>query len=206
MDILERVYPDAPCALEYRADPWKLLVMARLSAQCTDARVNLVSEKLFEKFPDPKSLAEGDIEEIEEIIKPCGLYRMKADGIKRASEMLLSEYGGVVPADMDSLLKMPGVGRKIANLLLGDIYGLPAVVCDTHFIRIMGRVGMYPEKEKDPYKIEMKMRELMDLDRGSDFCHRVVIFGREICTARNPQCARCPIKELCKGKRLQKEV
>jgi endonuclease-3 len=119
--------------------------------------------------------------------------------------MLVTEFGGIVPKDMDSLLKMPGVGRKIANLLLGDIYGLPAVVCDTHFIRIMGRVGMYPENEKDPFKIEMKMRELMDLERGSDFCHRVVIFGREICTARSPQCARCPIKELCKRELNKKE-
>jgi endonuclease-3 len=155
---LRVIYPDAVCALEYEGDPWRLLVMARLSAQCTDARVNIVSRELFKKFPTAKSMADGDISEIEEIVKPCGLFRMKAKNIKDASAMLVNEYGGELPSDMDELLKFPGVGRKIANLLLGDYYGLPAIVCDTHCIRICGRFGMYPEKEKNPDKVEMVAR------------------------------------------------
>ena len=197
MNRLETIYPVAECALEYGSDPWRLLVMARLSAQCTDARVNVVSRELFEKYPTPRAMAEAEISELEDIVRPCGLYRMKADGIKRASAYLLENHGGVVPADMDELLKFPGVGRKIANLLLGDIYGLPAVVCDTHCIRICGRLGMYSEKEKDPLKIEFILRDLMELERGSDFCHRIVIFGREVCSARSPKCHTCPLGDLC---------
>lgn len=197
VERLKEIYPNSECALHYDGDPWKLLVMGRLSAQCTDARVNIVCEELFKRFPDAEAMANGDIAEIEEIIKPCGLYRMKADNIREASRMLLTDFGGQLPDNMDDLLKLPGVGRKIANLLLGDIFGKEAIVCDTHCIRICGRLGMYPEKEKDPTKIEKILRELMDLKEGSDFCHRIVFFGREICTARSPMCESCPMSDLC---------
>ena len=197
VERLKKVYPDAECALHYDGDPWKLLVMGRLSAQCTDARVNIVCEELFKKFPDALSMANGDIGEIEEIIKPCGLYRMKADNIKAASQMLITDFDGKLPDNMDDLLKLPGVGRKIANLLLGDIFGKEAIVCDTHCIRICGRLGMYPEREKDPTKIERILRDLIDLKEGSDFCHRIVLLGREICDARKPLCESCPLSDLC---------
>lgn len=197
VERLKEVYPEAECALHYGGDPWKLLVMGRLSAQCTDARVNIVCEELFERFPTAEAMACGDINEIEEIIKPCGLYRMKADNIREASRMLLTDFDGVLPDNMDDLLKLPGVGRKIANLLLGDVFGKEAIVCDTHCIRICGRLGMYPEKEKDPTKIERILRELIDLREGSDFCHRIVFFGREVCTARSPMCESCPLADLC---------
>ena len=198
--IVERfkeIYPEATCALEYGGDPWRLLVMGRLSAQCTDARVNIVCRELFSRFPTPESMAAGDIAEIERIVKPCGLYRMKASSIKEASRMLVEDYGGVLPRDMDELLKLPGVGRKIANLVLGDIYGLPSVVCDTHCMRICGRFGMYREDLRDPNKIERILLELLPYGEGSDFCHRIVNFGREVCTARSPRCDECPVKELC---------
>ena len=196
-DRLEELYPNAECALEYGGDPWKLLVMGRLSAQCTDARVNIVSRELFERFPTAKSMAYADVSEIENIVKPCGLYRMKAANIKNASNKLVNEYGGKLPDTMEELLKFDGVGRKIANLLLGDVFKKEAIVCDTHCIRICGRLGMYPESEKDPTKIEFILRDLIDLSRGSDFCHRIVLFGREICTARSPMCDDCPLAELC---------
>lgn len=202
---LKEVYPEAECALHYDGDPWKLLVMGRLSAQCTDARVNIVCEDLFNKFPTAKAMAEGDIREIEEIIKPCGLYRMKADNIKAASIMLINDFDGELPDNMDDLLKLPGVGRKIANLLLGDIFGKEAIVCDTHCIRICGRLGMYPEKEKDPTKIEKILRDLIDMKEGSDFCHRIVFFGREICAARTPTCDRCPLADLCAKREKEDE-
>ena len=197
VERLKDVYPDAECALHYDGDPWKLLVMGRLSAQCTDARVNIVCEELFEKFPDVYAMANGDINEIERIVKPCGLYRMKADNIREASRMLITDFDGRLPDNMDDLLTLPGVGRKIANLLLGDVFGKEAIVCDTHCIRICGRLGMYPEKEKDPTKIEKILRELINLKEGSDFCHRIVLFGRETCTARAPMCDKCPLQDLC---------
>lgn len=197
VERLKEIYPEAECALHYGGDPWKLLVMGRLSAQCTDARVNIVCEELFEKFPTPLDMANGDIAEIERIVKPCGLYRMKADNIREASRMLITDFDGRLPDNMDDLLKLPGVGRKIANLLLGDVFGKEAIVCDTHCIRICGRLGMYPEKEKDPTKIEKILRELIDLKEGSDFCHRIVLFGREICGARSPMCDSCPLSDLC---------
>lgn len=197
VERLKEIYPEAECALHYGGDPWKLLVMGRLSAQCTDARVNIVCEELFRRFPTAQAMAEGDLNEIEEIVKPCGLYRMKADNIREASRMLITEFGGQLPDNMDDLLRLPGVGRKIANLLLGDIFGKEAIVCDTHCIRICGRLGMYPETEKDPTKIEKILRELIDLKEGSDFCHRIVLFGRETCTARAPMCNSCPMSDLC---------
>ncbi len=197
VERLKEIYPEAECALHYGGDPWKLLIMGRLSAQCTDARVNIVCEELFKRFPDAEAMANGDINEIEEIVKPCGLYRMKADNIREASRMLITDFDGRLPDNMDDLLKLPGVGRKIANLLLGDVFGKEAIVCDTHCIRICGRLGMYPEKEKDPTKIEKILRELIDLKEGSDFCHRIVLFGREICTARSPMCESCPLSDIC---------
>lgn len=200
VERLKEIYPEAECALHYGGDPWKLLVMGRLSAQCTDARVNIVCEELFRRFPDAYAMANGDLSEIERIVKPCGLYRMKADNIREASRMLITDFNGVLPDNMDDLLKLPGVGRKIANLLLGDVFGKEAIVCDTHCIRICGRLGMYSEKEKDPTKIEKILRELIDLKEGSDFCHRIVLFGRETCTARAPMCEQCALADLCQKK------
>lgn len=194
---LKELYPEAECALEYEGDPWKLLIMGRLSAQCTDKRVNIVSKKLFEAYPTVYDMAAADIDELAEIVKPCGLYRVKAQNIKDASAMLISDYGGELPRDMEELLRLPGVGRKIANLLIGDVFGGPAIVCDTHCIRICGRLGMYPEKEKNAEKIERILSEIIDRADGSDFCHRIVIFGREVCSARNPACDSCPLSQLC---------
>ena len=198
ISLLKERYPSAECALKYEGDPWKLLVMGRLSAQCTDERVNEVCKELFAKMPNFEAMAAADVEEIEKIIRPCGLFRMKAQNLKDASVMLMEEFSGRLPSDMESLLRFPGVGRKIANLLLGDIFGLPAVVCDTHCIRICGRLGMYPETLKDPSRIETLLRKIIPPAEGSDFCHRIVWFGREYCTARAPKCAECPLKDLCK--------
>ena len=197
VERLKQIYPEATCALEYDGDPWKLLVMGRLSAQCTDARVNIVCKELFHTFPTARDMADGDLSEIERIVKPCGLYRMKASSIKEASRMLVEDYGGILPREMDELLRLPGVGRKIANLVLGDVYGLPSVVCDTHCMRICGRFGMYREDLRDPNKIEKILLELLPYGEGSDFCHRIVNFGREVCTARSPKCESCPLADLC---------
>ena len=194
---LKKVYPVPVCALESGGDPWKLLVMGRLSAQCTDARVNIVCRDLFARFPTAWELANADLSEVEEIVRPCGFFRMKAQNIIDASRMLITDFGGKMPQEMEQLLRFPGVGRKIANLLIGDVYGGEAIVCDTHCIRICARFGMYPERLKDPYKIEMILRDLMDPALGSDFCHRIVNFGREICTARAPKCHECPLSDLC---------
>lgn len=202
---LKEVYPDATCALEYEGDPWRLLVMGRLSAQCTDARVNIVCKELFAKYPNAEAMAAGNPVEIEEIVKPCGLYRVKAENIRDASRLLVDGYGGELPDTMEALLTFPGVGRKIANLLLGDVFGKPAVVCDTHCIRICGRFGMYPEKEKNPEKIEKILTALIDPAEGSDFCHRIVWFGRETCTARAPKCDGCPLADLCEKHRKESE-
>ena len=194
---LEEIYPESVCALEYGGEPWKLLVMGRLSAQCTDARVNIVCRDLFAKFPTCDALADAPIEQIEDIVRPCGLFRTKAASIKAACAMLRDEFGGVLPDDMDSLLRLPGVGRKIANLLLGDIYKKPAIVADTHCIRICGRLGAYPETLKDPHKVEIILSELIEPEKQSDFCHRIVQFGRDTCTARSPKCDACRLRELC---------
>ena len=202
VEILKGVYPDAACALEWGGnEPWKLLIMGRLSAQCTDARVNIVCRDLFDKFPTLESVAEADIEELEEIVRPCGLYRMKAKEIKAACAMLIEDFGGELPDNMEDLLKLPGVGRKIANLLLGDIYKKPAVVADTHCIRICGRLGFYSEELKDPVKVEKIMSGFISPEEQSDFCHRIVQFGRDVCIARSPRCSECPLGEICKGKR-----
>ena len=202
VEELKKIYPDATCALEWGGkDGWRLLVMGRLSAQCTDARVNIVCRELFGEFPTIDDLANAPLERIEEIVRPCGLYRVKASDIKRSCRMLIDDFGGILPDDMDELLRLPGVGRKIANLLLGDIYKRPAVVADTHCIRICGRLGFYPEELKDPVKVERIMSECIAPDEQSDFCHRIVQFGRDICIARSPKCGECPLSEICKGRR-----
>ncbi len=196
MDLLEEQYPLAECSLDYEHG-WQLMVSVRLSAQCTDARVNIVTKELFSKYPTPQALAAAPVEEIEKIVKPCGLGHTKARDISAAMRILCSEYGGIVPDDLDTLLTLPGVGRKSANLLVGDIYGKPAVVTDTHCIRICGKLGL--TEGKDPYKVEMKLRDVIDMSRGNDFCHRLVLFGREICTARNPKCELCRLQKLCRS-------
>ena len=194
---LEERYPEAVCALHWGGDPWRLLVMGRLSAQCTDARVNLVCAELFARFPTYAAIADTPVEEIEAIVKPCGLYRTKAANLKDSAIMLRDEFGGVLPAEMDALLRFPGVGRKIANLLRGDIFGLPAIVADTHCIRICGRLGFYPETLKDPTKVELTMAAIIPPEKQSDFCHRLVQFGRDVCIARAPQCDACPLRTVC---------
>ena len=197
---LEERYPEAECALEYGGEPWKLLVMGRLSAQCTDARVNIVCGELFEKYPTIEALADAPLEKIEEIVRPCGLYRTKAANIKSSCRAVIERFDGRIPDTMEDLLTLDGVGRKIANLLLGDIYKKPAVVADTHCIRICGRLGFYPESLKDPHKVELILSEIIEPEKQSDLCHRIVWFGREICSARAPKCNECPIRDLCKHK------
>ncbi len=194
---LKEIYPDATCALEYGGDPWRLLVMARLSAQCTDKRVNLVCVDLFRELPDMNAMAEAPIERIEGLIRSCGLYRTKASDLKKMCQMLVSDFDGRVPEDMDELLSLPGVGRKIANLMRGDVFGKPAIVTDTHCIRICGRLGFYPEALKEPHKIEKILVKVISPEEQSDFCHRIVNFGRDICTARAPKCGECRLSDIC---------
>ncbi len=204
---LNTVYPEIYCALEWgghRGDAeahidesWKLLVMGRLSAQCTDARVNIVCRELFEIFPTVEAMADAPIGELEAIVRPCGLYRTKAENIKAACRILVDEYGGIIPNDMDALLALPGVGRKIANLLLGDIYKAGGVVTDTHCIRICGRLGFYDEALKEPLKVERILTPLIEPEEQSDFCHRIVQFGRDTCMARSPMCEGCPLRDMC---------
>lgn len=198
VEALKSVYPEAKCSLEYENDPWKLLIMGRLSAQCTDERVNIVCKELFEKFPCADDLANASIEEIEKIIKPCGLFRVKSKNIKDASIRLVRDYGGKLPDTMDELLKFEGVGRKVANLLLGDLFNKPAIVADTHCMRINGRLGIYKNGMKDPLKTEKILSELIEPQEQSDYCHRMVLFGRDFCRAQAPRCEICPIKHICK--------
>ncbi len=204
VDILEKLYPESECALEYEGEAWKLLVMGRLSAQCTDARVNIVCKELFSEYPTANALAEAPLSEIERIVRPCGLYKTKAKNIKDSMIMLTEAFNGILPDDMETLLTFPGVGRKIANLLLGDIYHKGGIVADTHCIRICGRLGFYAESQKDPVKTERIMEKLIPREKQSDFCHRIVWFGREICTARSPQCDSCPLGEICKHNKKAK--
>ena len=194
---LKEIYPDAICALHWDGDPWRLMIMGRLSAQCTDARVNLVCQDLFRRFPTPEALAAGALPDIEDCIRSCGLYRVKAQNIRDASAMLVRDFGGRMPDNMEDLLKLPGVGRKVANLILGDLYGTGGTVADTHCIRICGRFGMYPESLKDPVQVERIMDSLLPQSERSDFCHRIVLFGRDTCTARSPKCASCPVRNEC---------
>ena len=197
IDILKARYPDAPCALHYSKD-YELMIAVRLSAQCTDARVNLVTPALFAAYPTLEDMAGADITHIEELVHSCGFYKHKARDIVLGCQMLMNEYGGKVPNTMDALLRIPGVGRKTANLLLGDLYGLPgSVVCDTHCIRICGRLGL--SEGKEPEKVEKQLRAILPADESSHFCHRIVLFGRDCCTARNPKCGECPLKMFCKA-------
>ena len=196
ISILKDRYPDAVCSLIY-TEPLQLLIATRLSAQCTDARVNMVTPALFERFPTLDAFAQADPEEVGDYIRSCGLYKTKARDIVAMCQMLRDMYNGVVPDTVEELTKLPGVGRKTANLVCGDIYGKPAVVTDTHCIRITNRLGL--TEGKDPYKVEMQLRKLLPPEESNDFCHRLVLFGREICSARSPQCAVCPQKEICKN-------
>ena len=198
VDILRGLYPDAECSLESGGDPWRLLVMARLSAQCTDERVNIVCRDLFREIPDAQAMADAPLAEIEELIRPCGLFRTKAKSLKESAAMLLTTYEGRVPDTMEELLSLPGVGRKIANLLLGDIYKKGGIVADTHCIRICGRLGFYPEELKDPLRVERILTPVIPISEQSDFCHRIVLFGRACCTARNPKCDECPLTMYCR--------
>ena len=194
--LLEQKYPEAPCALHYSKD-YELMIAVRLSAQCTDARVNLITPALFSTYPTLEAMANADISKVEKIIHSCGFFRQKAKDIVLACQMLLTEHDGKVPNSMDALLKLPGVGRKTANLLLGDLYGQPgSVVCDTHCIRICGRLGL--SKGKEPEKVEKQLRAILPPEKSSDFCHRIVLFGREVCIARSPKCAECPLSHLCR--------
>ncbi len=197
IDILKAKYPDAPCALHYSKD-YELMIAVRLSAQCTDARVNLVTPALFAAYPTLEAMAAADIADVENFVHSCGFYKHKALDIVLGCQMLLSDYGGKVPGTMEQLLRIPGVGRKTANLLLGDLYGQPgSVVCDTHCIRICGKLGL--SQGTDPEKVERQLRAILPPEESSDFCHRIVLFGREVCTARSPKCGDCPLAMLCKS-------
>lgn len=196
VDILKERYPDT-CSLVAEKD-YELLFSTRLSAQCTDARVNLVTKELYARYPTLQALAEADLEELCAIVKPCGLFRTKANDIKNSAKLLLERFGGRVPDTMEELLTLPGVGRKTANLILSDIYGKPAIVADTHCIRISSRLGLVPSAcGKDPYKVELALKQVVEPAEQASLCHRFVHFGRDICTARSPRCGECPLRELC---------
>lgn len=192
---LERLYPDALCSLEYKND-YELLFAVRLSAQCTDARVNQVTPALFARFPTLESFAQADEEEVGQYVHSCGFWRAKAHDLVASAQMLLRDFGGKVPDNMEDLLRLPGVGRKTANLILGDIYGKEGYVCDTHCIRITGRLGL-TDGSKDPLRVEKQLRTCLPPEKSSDFCHRMVLHGRAVCTARNPHCDACTLRPLC---------
>ena len=195
ISALEVRYPDALCALHYQKD-YELMIAVRLSAQCTDARVNLITPALFAAYPCLEAMANANIADVEGYIHSCGFFRQKAKDIVLACQMLIEKHNGKVPNTMEELLKLPGVGRKTANLLLGDLYGMPgSVVCDTHCIRICGRLGL--SKGKEPEKVESQLRAILPPEKSSDFCHRIVLFGRDICTARAPKCSECPLALFC---------
>ena len=202
LEVIERLreeYPDAECTLDYD-QAWKLLIGVRLAAQCTDERVNIVVEKLYEKFPDVDALADADVAEIEEIVRPCGLGKSKARDISACMKILKEQYGGQSPKTFDELLKLPGVGRKSANLIMGDVFGEPAIVTDTHCIRLVNRIGLV-DGIKEPKKVEMELWKIIPPEEGSDFCHRLVYHGREVCTARTkPHCDRCCLADICAKK------
>lgn len=195
IDTLNDRYPNALCALHYEKD-YELMIAVRLSAQCTDARVNLITPALFAAYPTLEAMANADIADVEKYIHSCGFFRQKAKDIVLACQILLTEHGGKVPGTMEELLKLPGVGRKTANLLLGDLYGVPgSVVCDTHCMRICERLGLSKGRESE--KVEKQLRAVLPPEESSDFCHRIVLFGREICTARSPKCGECPLALYC---------
>lgn len=195
---LEAFYPDAVCSLIY-SKPHELMIAGRLSAQCTDARVNIVTKELFSRYKTVEDFAQADVSDIEEIIKPCGLYKTKAQSIVLMCRQLLDRFGGAVPETIEELTTLSGIGRKTANLIMGDVHGLPAIVTDTHCIRITNRLGL--TKSKDPKKVEEDLRRIISPEKSSDFCHRLVIFGRDICKARGEQCGRCPLCDLCPSKK-----
>jgi endonuclease-3 len=203
IDILKLRYPEAPCALHYGKD-YELMIAVRLSAQCTDARVNLVTPALFAAYPTLEAMAAADIADVENFVHSCGFYKHKARDIVLACQMLLTDYDGKVPDTMEKLLRLPGVGRKTANLLLGDLYGKGGMVCDTHLMRICGRLGFYEEGMKDPTKCERIMNPLVPMEKRADLCHRIVFFGREYCPARGNDCTKCPLMDICAaGKRVK---
>lgn len=195
VEALKKEYPDAKCSLDYET-PLQLLVATRLSAQCTDARVNLVTPALFAIFPDAESLAQAEVSEVAEYIKSCGLYKTKSKDLVAMAKMLVSDFGSEVPDNIDDLTKLPGIGRKTANLICGDVYGKPAVVVDTHCIRITTRLGLH--KETDQRKIENALRKLLPPEESNDFCHRIVLHGRAVCTARSPKCKDCCMNGFCR--------
>lgn len=195
IERLKEKYPDAICSLTYRKD-YELLIATRLSAQCTDARVNIVTKDLFAQFPTVESFAQADLSQVEEIVKPCGLYKTKAKSIVEMCKILLEHFDGKVPDNMEDLLTLPGVGRKTANLILGDIFHKPSIVCDTHCIRITNLLGL--TDTKDPAKCEEQLRKILPPEESSDLCHRFVLFGRERCKARKPDCGSCELKDICK--------
>ena len=195
IEELKQLYPDALCSLEYQKD-YELLFSVRLAAQCTAARVNLVTPALFERFPTLEAFAAATPDEVGEYVRSCGFWRAKAKDIVGSAQMLLRDFGGKVPDNMDDLLRLPGVGRKTANLILGDIYGKEGYVCDTHCIRITGRLGI-TDGSKDPLKVEQQLRKTIPPEESSDFCHRMVLHGRALCMARGPKCGECPLRELC---------
>ncbi|MBO8434328.1 MAG: endonuclease III [Tyzzerella sp.] len=200
LEVIERLrkeYPDADCTLDYD-DAWKLLVGVRLAAQCTDERVNIVVKDLYAKYPDVNALADADVSDIEKIVRPCGLGKSKARDISACMKILRDEYNGGIPDTFEGLLKLPGVGRKSANLIMGDVFGKPAIVTDTHCIRLVNRIGLV-DGIKDPKKVEMELWKIIPPEEGSDFCHRLVFHGREVCTARTtPHCDRCCLEDICK--------
>ena len=197
IERLKKEYPDTGCSLDYD-DAWKLLVSVRLAAQCTDARVNVVVQDLYREFPDVDALADADVEEIERIVKPCGLGHSKARDISACMKMFKEKYQGKVPEDFDALLELPGVGRKSANLVMGDVFGQPAIVTDTHCIRLVNRIGLV-DGIKEPKKVEMALWKLIPPEESNDFCHRLVDHGRAVCTARTaPYCDRCCLNDICK--------
>lgn len=195
IEILKKEYPEAICSL-IASNPFELLVATRLSAQCTDARVNLVTPALFEKYKTLDDYANAELSDVEEIIKSCGFYKNKAESIIGMAQKIRDDFGGVVPDNIDDLITLPGVGRKTANLIVGDVYGKESIVVDTHMIRISNRIGLVDVKE--PVKIEMALKKVVPPDEGSAFCHRIVLFGRDTCTARSPKCETCPMAENCK--------
>lgn len=195
VSLLEKEYPEAICSLNY-TDPFQLLIATRLSAQCTDARVNMVTPALFEAFPDAFSMVNAPLDRVEELIKTCGLYKTKARDLIGIGKGIIENFGGQVPDTIEELITLPGVGRKTANLIVGDVYKKPAVVTDTHFIRIVNRLGL--TKTREPYKVEKELKKLLPSDKSNDFCHRTVLHGRAVCTARKAYCEKCVMSNICK--------